>query len=35
MVEKFEEKGIISEAHPQTGTREVLDWGDYPPLKQD
>jgi S-DNA-T family DNA segregation ATPase FtsK/SpoIIIE len=35
MVEKFEEKGIISEAHPQTGTREVLDWGDYPPLKED
>ncbi len=35
MVEKFEEKGIISEAHPQTGTREVIDWGDYPPLKED
>ncbi len=35
MVEKFQEKGIISEAHPQTGTREVLDWGDYPPLKED
>ena len=35
LVEKLEEKGIISAAHPQTGTREVLDWGDYPPLKED
>ena len=35
MVEKLEEQGIISAAHPQTGTREVLDWGDYPPLKED
>ena len=35
LVEKLEEQGIISEAHPQTGTREVLDWGDYPPLKED
>jgi len=35
LVEKLEERGIISAAHPQTGTREVLDWGDYPPLKED
>ncbi len=35
LVEKLEEQGIISAAHPQTGTREVLDWGDYPPLKED
>jgi len=35
LVEKLEEKGIISAAHPQTGTRDVLDWGDYPPLKED
>lgn len=35
LVEKLEERGIISTAHPQTGTREVLDWGDYPPLKED
>jgi len=35
LVEKLEEQGIISAAHPQTGTREVLDWGDYPPLKDD
>ncbi|MEN6531507.1 MAG: DNA translocase FtsK [Anaerolineaceae bacterium] len=35
LVEKLEEQGIISAAHPQTGTREVLDWGDYPPLKEE
>lgn len=35
LVEKLEERGIISAAHPQTGTRDVLDWGDYPPLKED
>ncbi len=35
LVEKLEERGIISAAHPQTGTREVLDWGDYPPLKEE
>ncbi len=35
LVEKLEEQGIISAGHPQTGTREVLDWGDYPPLKED
>jgi S-DNA-T family DNA segregation ATPase FtsK/SpoIIIE len=35
LIEKLEEQGIISAAHPQTGTREVLDWGDYPPLKED
>ena len=35
LVEKLEEQGIISEAHPQTGSREVLDWGDYPPLKEE
>ncbi len=35
LIEKLEEQGIISKAHPQTGTREVLDWGDYPPLKED
>lgn len=35
LIEKLEEKGIIGAAHPQTGTREVLDWGDYPPLKEE
>jgi S-DNA-T family DNA segregation ATPase FtsK/SpoIIIE len=35
LVDKLEEQGIISAAHPQTGTREVLDWGDYPPLKEE
>jgi len=35
LIEKLEEQGIISAAHSQTGTREVLDWGDYPPLKED
>ena len=35
LVDELEEQGIISSAHPQTGTREVLDWGDYPPLKEE
>jgi len=35
LIEKFQEDGIIGPPNPQTGTREVLDWGDYPPLKQD
>ena len=35
LIEKFEEDGIIGPPNPQTGTRQVLDWGDYPPLKQD
>jgi S-DNA-T family DNA segregation ATPase FtsK/SpoIIIE len=35
LIEKFEEDGIIGPPNPQTGTREVLDWGDYPPLIQD
>ncbi len=35
LIEKFEEDGIIGPPNPQTGTREVLDWGDYPPLVED
>ncbi|MBP7213863.1 MAG: DNA translocase FtsK 4TM domain-containing protein [Anaerolineaceae bacterium] len=35
LIEKLEEDGIIGPPNPQTGTRQVLDWGDYPPLKQD
>lgn len=35
IVEKLEEKGMISAPEGQTGTREILDWGDYPPLKED
>ncbi|NLC29067.1 MAG: DNA translocase FtsK [Chloroflexi bacterium] len=35
LIEKLEEDGIIGPPNPQTGTREVLDWGDYPPLNQD
>jgi len=35
LIEKFEENGIIGPPDSQTGTRQVLDWGDYPPLKQD
>lgn len=35
LIEKFEEDGIIGPPDSQTGTRKVLDWGDYPPLKQD
>ena len=35
LIEKFEEDGIIGPPDSQTGTRQVLDWGDYPPLKQD
>lgn len=35
LVEKLEEFGIIGPPDPQTGTREVLDWGEYPPLNED
>ena len=35
LIEKFEEDGIIGPPNPQTGTREVLDWGEYPPLVED
>jgi len=35
LIEKFEEDGIIGPPNQQTGTREVLDWGDYPPLIED
>ena len=35
LIEKLEEAGIIGPPNSQTGTREVLDWGDYPPLNQD
>ena len=35
LIEKLEEDGIIGPPNPQTGTREVLDWGDYPPLVED
>ncbi len=35
LVEKLENKGMISPPEPQTGTREILDWGEYPPLKED
>lgn len=35
LIEKLEEDGIIGPPNPQTGTREVLDWGDYPPLKDE
>lgn len=35
LIEKLEEDGIIGPPNPQTGTREVLDWGDYPPLNED
>ena len=29
LVDKLAERGIIGEADPQTGSREVLDYGDY------
>lgn len=35
IVENLETKGMISAPEPQTGTREVLDWGDYPPPRED
>ena len=35
LIEKLEEDGIIGPPNPQTGTREVLDWGDFPPLNED
>ena len=35
LIEKLEENGIVGPPNPQTGTREVLDWGSYPPLKED
>lgn len=35
LIEKLEEDGIIGPPNQQTGTREVLDWGDFPPLNED
>jgi S-DNA-T family DNA segregation ATPase FtsK/SpoIIIE len=35
LVEKLEEKGMISAPNSQSSTREILDWGDYPPLNED
>lgn len=35
IVEKLEEKGIIGPPDPQTGTREVLDYGDFPPVNEE
>ncbi|MFZ3070410.1 MAG: DNA translocase FtsK 4TM domain-containing protein [Anaerolineaceae bacterium] len=35
LVENLEDQGIIGPPNPQTGTREVLDWGEYGPLKED
>ncbi len=35
IVEKLEEKGIIGPPDPQTGTREVLEWGEFPPVNED
>ncbi len=35
LIEKLEEDGIIGPPDPQTGTRQVLDWGDFPPLNED
>ncbi len=35
IIESLEEKGIIGAPNPQTGTREVLDYGEYGPLKED
>ncbi|MEA4812643.1 MAG: DNA translocase FtsK 4TM domain-containing protein [Anaerolineaceae bacterium] len=33
IIEKLQEMGIIGLPDPQTGTREVLDYGEFPPLK--
>ncbi len=35
IIERLEEKGIVGPPNPQTGTREVLDFGEYGPLKED
>jgi len=35
IVEKLEEKGIIGPPDPQTGTREVFEWGEFPPVNED
>lgn len=35
LVEKLEEQGIVGPPDPQTGSREVLDWGEYGPLNED
>ena len=35
LIEKLEEQGIVSPPNPQTGVRDVLDYGDYPPVEQD
>ncbi|MEL7645443.1 MAG: DNA translocase FtsK, partial [Anaerolineaceae bacterium] len=35
IIENLEERGIIGPPNPQTGTREVLDYGEYGPLNED
>jgi len=35
IIESLEEKGIVGPPNPQTGTREVLDYGEYGPLHED
>ena len=35
IIESLEEKGIVGPPDPQTGVREVLDYGKYGPLNQD
>jgi S-DNA-T family DNA segregation ATPase FtsK/SpoIIIE len=35
LVERMEEKGIVSAPDPSTGTREILDYGDAaPPIEE-
>jgi len=35
IIESLEERGIVGPPNPQTGTREVLDYGEYGPLDGD
>ena len=35
LIEKLEDDGIIGPPNQQTGTREVLDWGEFPPLNEE
>ena len=35
LIDRLAEQGIIGSPDPQTGVREVLDWGEYPPLNED
>jgi len=35
IIESLEEKGIVGPPDPQTGVREVLDYGKYGPVNQD